>query len=115
MSVMFWFDCNNLVQLLMDATSVGKYFCPSESATEYNGQPWLSTFGCWSGITSAATVAVTQSQSQSSIITTLVLSTGIIGAYAVNVRSGNINDGLPQEIVGEFQVFVHLQEGPRLK
>ncbi|KAF4485537.1 hypothetical protein CGGC5_v008516 [Colletotrichum fructicola Nara gc5] len=77
--------------------NVGKYFCPSESATEYSGQPWLSTFGCWSGITSAATIAVTQSQSQSSIITALVLSTGIIGAYAVNVGFENINDGLPQE------------------
>ncbi|KAK2775874.1 hypothetical protein CKAH01_12683 [Colletotrichum kahawae] len=73
--------------------NVGEYFYPSESATEYGEQPWLSTFGCWSGIISAATVAVTQN----SITTTLVLSTGVIGAYAVNVRSEYINDGLPEE------------------
>ncbi|KAH9229811.1 hypothetical protein K456DRAFT_40040 [Colletotrichum gloeosporioides 23] len=93
--------------------NVGKYFCPSKKATEYNGQPWLSTLGCWSGITSAATIAVTQSQSQSSIITTLVLSTGIIGAYAVNVRPENINDGLPQE-TGSFSEHQPLITAPTI-
>ncbi|KAF0319527.1 hypothetical protein GQ607_013175, partial [Colletotrichum asianum] len=83
--------------LLMDATSVGEYFCPSGSDTEYSGQLWLSTLGCWVGITSAATVAVTKPQPQNSIITTLVLSTGIIGAYAVNVRFEKTNDRLPEE------------------
>ncbi|TDZ53039.1 hypothetical protein CTRI78_v007251 [Colletotrichum trifolii] len=77
--------------------SFGEYSCPPDDATEYSRLPFLTTFGCWSEVSSTMTITVTQAMPKSNIVTTGVYWAGVFGAYAINVRFNKDEPTFPTE------------------
>lgn len=64
-----------------------QWSCPPDDHTSIlRKSPWLTTLGCWSSLAETTTRVITEAKVGSNVVATTVMSNGLFGAHAINVR-----------------------------